>query len=172
MRYNTPYQGDEATADELLVERLRGNLNGYGPELLKLREKAVDDGMWLTEVAPGEEGEAAIKGEEAVEGEADTAMSAAAANDILHLEEELSESDEEAEAAEAAQAAAEALEDHRTPDEIFLALKPKRLKVAELKEVLAARCALATPRLRQPPPASHDHIITTPWPCSTPKSVS
>ena len=125
----------------MLVERLRGNLDGYGPELLKLREKAVDAGMWQTEVAPEVAAEEDAAEDDAAEEDAATEVAAEQANDVLYLEEALSESDEEAEAAEAAQAAAEAMEDNSTPDEIFLALKPKRLKVAELKEILAARCA-------------------------------
>ncbi|KAL1523659.1 hypothetical protein AB1Y20_018594 [Prymnesium parvum] len=44
--YVATCKGDESTADEILVERLRGNLHTYEPELRKLQEKAVDATMW------------------------------------------------------------------------------------------------------------------------------
>lgn len=173
--YVATAKGGAPTADELLVERLAADLVGYGPELQRLKAKAVDAGMWdqcepcateaaddadaadgaetadgamaMHEVEAGQEQDAAAavapaaekRGEECALGsEAFKALQAKGLKDALHVEEALSESDDD-DAAAADDADEEAAVDNRSPEEIFLSLQPKKLKVAELKQVLSGR---------------------------------
>jgi len=168
--YVATAKGGAPTADELLVERLAADLVGYGPELQRLKAKAVDAGMWdacepcadeeqgddanadgadaddeaMEEVKAGqeavqEEQQEEKRGEECALGsEAFKALQAKGLKDALHVEEALSESDDD-DAAAADEAEEEAALDTRSPEEIFLALQPKKLKVAELKQVLGGR---------------------------------
>ena len=48
-----------ASADEVMIERLREDLGTYAPELAELKSRAVDAGMWFEEEEPAGGGDAA-----------------------------------------------------------------------------------------------------------------